>query len=190
MTRRAVFLDRDGVLNRAVDRGGRPYPPANVAEVEILPGVSEALDRLKRAGFTLIVVSNQPDVGRGTATRETVEAINALLGAALPVDRFIMCYHADGDGCDCRKPRPGMLLDGAREFGVDLSGSYMVGDRWRDVEAGAAAGCKTVFLDYGYAERQPKSADYRVGSMADAANVILKEAADRPELLEDINEND
>jgi D-glycero-D-manno-heptose 1,7-bisphosphate phosphatase len=185
MTRRAVFLDRDGVLNRAVVREGKPYPPASIAEVEILPGVAEALERLKRAGFTLIVVSNQPDVGRGTATRDTVEAINAFLAAALPVDRFIMCYHDSSDGCNCRKPRPGMLLDGAREFGVDLSGSYMVGDRWRDVEAGVAAGCKTVFLDYGYAERQPETVDYRVRSMADAASVILEEEKDRPEPPED-----
>src|SRR5450759_1504047 len=179
MRRRAVFLDRDGVLNRAVVREGKPYPPASVAEVEILPGVPDALERLKRGGFMLIVVSNQPDVGRGTATRDTVEAINAFLAAALPVDRFIMCYHDSGDGCNCRKPRPGMLLDGAREFGVDLSGSYMVGDRWRDVEAGVAAGCKTVFLDYGYAERQPETVDYRVRSMADAVSVILDEATDR-----------
>lgn len=173
---RAVFLDRDGVLNRAVVWKGKPYPPASVAEVEILPGVAEALEKLKHAGFTLIVVSNQPDVARGTATRESVEAINASLAATLPVDRFIMCYHDSGEGCACRKPRPGMLLDGAREFGVDLSASYMVGDRWRDVEAGLAAGCKTVFLDYGYAERQPETVDYRVRSMTDAARVILEAA--------------
>lgn len=175
MKRRAVFLDRDGVLNRAVVRDGRPYPPAIVAEVEILPGVVEALQRLKVAGFVLIVVSNQPDVARGTTPQETVEAINAFLANRLPVDRFIMCYHDSADNCDCRKPRPGMLFAGAKEFDVDLSSSYMVGDRWRDVEAGIAAGCKTIFVDYGYDEKRPQSCDYQVFSLQEAAITILME---------------
>jgi D-glycero-D-manno-heptose 1,7-bisphosphate phosphatase len=171
---RAVFLDRDGVLNGAVVRGGKPYPPTSVADVEILPGVVEALRRLKAAGFVLIVVSNQPDVARGTISRATVEAINDHLGAALPIDRFIMCYHDSADRCECRKPLPGMLLEGAREFDVDLPSSYMVGDRWRDVEAGLAAGCQTIFLDYHYAEKQPEVYDHAVSSLAEAASVILR----------------
>jgi D-glycero-D-manno-heptose 1,7-bisphosphate phosphatase len=175
MKRRAVFLDRDGVLNRAVVRDGRPYPPAIVAEVEILPGVVEALQRLKVAGFVLIVVSNQPDVARGTTPQETVEAINAFLANRLPVDRFIMCYHDSADNCDCRKPRPGMLFAGAKEFDVDMSSSYMVGDRWRDVEAGIAAGCKTIFVDYDYDEKRPQSCDYQVFSLQEAAITILME---------------
>lgn len=174
MKRRAVFLDRDGVLNRVVVREGKPYPPANVCEVEILPGTTEALQRLKDAGFILIVVSNQPDVARGTTSKETVEAINAYLGSRLPVDRFIMCYHDSGDGCDCRKPRPGMLLTGAGEFDVDLASSYMVGDRWRDVEAGIAAGCKVFFIDYGYDEKQPQSSNIKVSSLHEASLIILK----------------
>ncbi|OHB71975.1 MAG: D,D-heptose 1,7-bisphosphate phosphatase, partial [Planctomycetes bacterium RBG_16_41_13] len=156
-------------------RDGRPYPPAIVAEVEILPGVVEALQRLKMAGFVLIVVSNQPDVARGTTPQETVEAINAFLANRLPVDRFIMCYHDSADNCDCRKPRPGMLFAGAKEFDVDLSSSYMVGDLWRDVEAGIAAGCKTIFVDYGYDEKRPQSYDYQVFSLQEAAITILME---------------
>lgn len=175
MKQRAVFLDRDGVLNRAIVREGRPYPPANVAEIEILPGVVEALQHLKEAGFVLIVVSNQPDVARGTTQLETVEAINTFLADHLPIDRFIMCYHDSGDNCNCRKPRAGMLLAGAEEFGVDMKSSYMVGDRWRDVEAGQQAGCKTIFIDYGYAEKQPESIDYRVISLTEAAQTILGE---------------
>jgi len=175
MKRRAVFLDRDGVLNRAIVREGRPYPPADVGEIEILPGVFDALHRLKDAGFALIVVSNQPDVARGTTPIETVEAINAYLSAHLPVDRLIMCYHDSNDGCDCRKPRPGMLCAGAKEFDVDLASSYMLGDRWRDVEAGIAAGCKTIFIDYGYDEKRPQSYDYRVFSTEEAVMTILKE---------------
>jgi D-glycero-D-manno-heptose 1,7-bisphosphate phosphatase len=173
MKRRAVFIDRDGVLNRAMVREGRPYPPASVAEVEILPGVVESLRALDDAGFILIVVSNQPDVARGTTTKGTVEAINAYLAERLPIDRFIMCYHDSGDGCNCRKPRPGMLLAGAREFDVDLASSYMVGDRWRDVEAGVAAGCATIFVDYGYDEQRPQLCDCRVSSMQEAALFIL-----------------
>lgn len=174
MKRKAVFLDRDGVLNRAVVKDGRPYPPASVEEVEILPGVTEALQQLKNAGFVLIVVSNQPDVGRGATLKATVEEINDYLAKRMPIDRFIMCYHDDGDNCDCRKPRSGMLLAGAREFDVDLASSYMVGDRWRDVKAGIGAGCKTVFIDYGYDEKQPGSFDYRAHSLLDAATIILK----------------
>lgn len=175
MRRRAVFLDRDGVLNRALVRDGKPYPPSSVAEVEILPGVPEALRRLKTAGFVLIVVSNQPDVARGSTPRETVEAINAYLANRLPIDRFIMCYE-DGDFADCRKPRPGMLLAGASEFDVDLGASYMIGDRWRDIDAGIAAGCKTVFIDYGYSEKQPTSWDFNAHALLDAAEIVIRES--------------
>jgi transaldolase len=176
MQRRAVFLDRDGVLNRAMVRDGKPYPPESLAEVEILPGVVEGLRRLKEAGFVLIVVSNQPDVARGTTPQRTVEAINAHLAKCLPIDRFIMCYHDSSDGCDCRKPRPGMLFAGVREFDVDLTTSFIVGDRWRDVAAGIAAGCKTIFIDYGYDEKIPQTCDYRVSSTREAIMAILQGA--------------
>jgi D-glycero-D-manno-heptose 1,7-bisphosphate phosphatase len=174
MKRKAVFLDRDGVLNRAVVKDGRPYPPASVEEVEILPGVTEALQRLKDADFVLIVVSNQPDVGRGATPKATVEEINDYLAKHMPIDRFIMCYHDSRDRCDCRKPSPGMLFAGAQGFDVDLASSYMVGDRWRDVEAGISAGCKTIFIDYGYNEKQPKSFDYKVSLFSDAVDIILQ----------------
>jgi D-glycero-D-manno-heptose 1,7-bisphosphate phosphatase len=174
MKRGAVFLDRDGVLNRAVVKDGKPYPPAGADEVEIPPGAAEAVQRLKDAGFVLIVVSNQPDVARGAATKAAVEAINGYLAQRMPIDRFIMCYHDSGDGCDCRKPAPGMLLAGAREFDVDLASSYMVGDRWKDIEAGQRAGCRTIFIDNGYAERQPQSPDFHVRSLSEAAARILK----------------
>ena len=173
ISHRAVFLDRDGVINRAVVRGGKPFPPAGLGELEILPDVREALDQLKAAGFVLVVVSNQPDVARGTTARETVEAINAKLAESLPLDDFRMCYHDDADGCDCRKPRPGLLLTAARDHGVNLGASFMVGDRWRDIEAGRRAGCKTLFIDYGYDEPQPEACDYRVKSLVEAAQIIL-----------------
>lgn len=179
MTQRAVFLDRDGVINRAVVRGGAPRPPSSPSEVEILPGVHEALGRLKAAGFRLIVVTNQPDVSRGVLTRESVEAVNAHLSSRLPIDEIRICWHDDADRCSCRKPKPGMLLDAAREARLDLSSSFMVGDRWRDIGAGRAAGCSTVFIDYGYAETAPEMPDAKVGSLMQAAEWIL--ARDEPQ---------
>ena len=172
--KRAVFLDRDGVLNRAIVRDGKPYPPSSVSELEILPGVQEALTALRKAGFLLIVVTNQPDVARGTTTREAVEAINAALGTELPIDEFRTCYHDSEAGCDCRKPRPGALLAAAAHHDIDLCDSFMVGDRWRDAEAGQRAGCKTILIDYGYQEKQPEVVDYSVASLSEAVEIILR----------------
>lgn len=173
--RRAVFLDRDGVINRAVVRDGKPYPPENLSEMEILPGVPEALSLLHKAGFMLIVVTNQPDVARGTTAKAVVEEINDYLAGCLPLDEFRTCYHDSGDGCDCRKPLPGALLAAAKQHDIDLPQSYMIGDRWRDTEAGQCAGCQTIFIDYGYAEKQPESVNHRVRSLAEAAQIILGE---------------
>jgi D-glycero-D-manno-heptose 1,7-bisphosphate phosphatase len=171
--RRAVFLDRDGVINRAVIREGKPYPPASSVELEILPGVEAGLRQLKAAGFDLIVVTNQPDVARGAQTREQVEALHAALQAQLPIDEFRVCYHDDPDHCVCRKPRPGLLVDAAREHGIDLTASYLIGDRWRDVAAGQAAGCTCLFIDYGYAESQPVQPFVRAMSVGEAIEQIL-----------------
>jgi D-glycero-D-manno-heptose 1,7-bisphosphate phosphatase len=170
--RRAVFLDRDGVINRAIVRNGRPYPPLNLSALEILPGVSEALHFLHEAGWLLIVVSNQPDVARGTAKLADVEAINQHLQKCLPIDEFRICYHDSIDMCNCRKPLPGALLSAAITHGIDLASSYMIGDRWRDTEAGERAGCKTIFLDYGYDEKQPEKYSHRVRSLAEAVDII------------------
>ena len=172
--RRAVFLDRDGVLNRALVREGKPYPPAGPAELEILSGVAEACAALRQAGFLLIAVTNQPDVARGTQRREVVEAINQVLHTHLPLDDIRVCYHDDGDHCPCRKPEPGLLLKAARDWDIDLSASFMVGDRWKDIEAGRRAGCKTIFVDYGYAEREPDSPDHRASSLMEAVDWILQ----------------
>jgi len=175
--RRAVFLDRDGVLNRAVVRDGKPYPPATPEELEIVPEAPEALARLKASGFLLVVVTNQPDVSRGTQTREVVEAIHERLRAALPIDDVRTCYHDDHDGCDCRKPKPGLLLKAAAEFGLELEASFMVGDRWRDIDAGAAAGCRTIYIDLGYRERGPsKPANYRAKDLCETVGWILQQS--------------
>jgi D-glycero-D-manno-heptose 1,7-bisphosphate phosphatase len=139
----------------------------------VLPGVAAALQRLKDAGYLLIVVTNQPDVARGTQSRAVVEAMHTRLASILPIDDFRACYHDDGDACGCRKPRPGLILEAARAHSVDLRASVMVGDRWRDVEAGEAAGCATVFLDHDYCEPRPQKPDAVFGSLAEATEWIL-----------------
>jgi len=168
----AVFLDRDGVLNRAVVRDGKPYPPASLEALEILPDVPHALARLKKAGYRLVVVTNQPDVARGEQDQRVVEAINGALRSSLPLDEVRVCYHDDRDRCACRKPNPGLLLQPPAH---DLSRSVMVGDRWRDIEAGIRAHARaTVLIERGYDEACPVAPDVRVGSLAEAADWILK----------------
>jgi D-glycero-D-manno-heptose 1,7-bisphosphate phosphatase len=178
VTRRAVFLDRDGVINRAIVREGKPYPPQTIDELEILPGVSEALAQLREGGYLLIVVTNQPDVARGTQSREAVEAMHTALKAQLALDKISACYHDNKEACQCRKPAPGMLLDAAEEYSIDLAKSFMVGDRWRDIEAGERAGCTTIFIDYQYDEALTSLPDRTVGSLAEAAAWILERSAD------------
>jgi len=171
---RAVFLDRDGVLNKSIVRDGRPYAPTSLSEFELLPGVVGAAHALHRQGFLLIVVTNQPDVGAGRVKRQTVEQMNAELRKQLPIDDIKVCYHLDRDNCECRKPKPGMLLDAAREWNIDLEASVMVGDRWRDIDAGHAARCKTVFVDCGYDEKEmSEPANAVVGSLDAAARLII-----------------
>ncbi len=175
MARPAVFLDRDGVINRALVRDGLPYAPTRVEEFEILPGVPEACAKLKSAGYLLVVATNQPDVGRGDVKQEVVEAIHDEMRRRLPLDRVEVCYHA-GRGqpeCACRKPKPGMLLEAARALGIDLPSSWMIGDRWRDIDCGHAAGCRTILIDHGYAEALRQPPDFRARNLLEAADMIL-----------------
>ena len=172
---RAVFLDRDGVLNRAVIREGRPFPPANEAQLEITANAKSLLQRLKERGYRLLVVTNQPDVSKGITARETVEAINLRLTKELPLDDILVCYHTDADECDCRKPKPGLLLEATRRHQIDLAASFMVGDRWRDVEAGQRAGCRTILIEDEYAEKAPaQPPDSEVHSLREAVDWILQ----------------
>lgn len=177
VTRPAVFLDRDGVINRALVRDGRPYPPGAPEELEILPGVHDALLRLVAAGYDLVVVTNQPDIARGSTTLASVKAINARMRQMLPLDEIRMCPHDNADNCACRKPKPGLLL---QEPAHDMAASVMVGDRWRDIEAGRAAGCgTTILIDYEYDEQRPEEPTMRVRSLAEAADWLLARRADR-----------
>lgn len=170
---RAVFFDRDGVLNDAVVKNGHPFPPSTVDELRIDPGAAVSLSSLRERGFSVVVVTNQPDVARGATTAAQVEAINDRLAAHLPIDALYVCYHDNADMCDCRKPKPGMLFAAAAEHDIALERSYMVGDRWSDIAAGRAARCRTVWIERGYDEQEPQGADARVSSLAAACNWIL-----------------
>jgi len=173
--RRAVFLDRDGVLNRVfLHADGKTHPPATPAEMEILPGVKEACQALHRAGYLRIVVTNQPDVARGTQTREVVEAINDVLRGQILVDEIFVCYHDDNDKCDCRKPKPGLLLEAAYKFGIILTDSFLIGDRWSDIVAGQRAGCKTILLAGAASETHRVKPDFYTASIKEAAEWILR----------------
>jgi len=173
---RAVFLDRDGTLNAPLVRHGQPYPPATVAEFQLLPGVAEGCRQLHAAGYVLVVATNQPDVGRGTQTQAAVEAMHAHLLKLIPeITRIDVCYDPGSANppSEFRKPAPGMLRRAAVALGLDLRQSWMIGDRWRDVDCGANAGCQTIFLDYGYQEPLRQKPDFTVRSFPAAVEVIL-----------------
>lgn len=178
MSARAIFLDRDGVINEAIIRDGKPYPPAGASQVRIVAQAEESLTRLKEHGFLLIVVTNQPDVRRGSATKKDVEEIHKFLAERLPLDDFFVCYHDDRDACSCRKPQPGLMFEAAARYGIAVESSYLIGDRWRDIDAGAAAGCHTVFIDHGYNERAPASApEVSLLSLEQAVDWIIAQEA-------------
>ncbi len=171
---KAVFLDRDGVINHAVIRNGKPYPPASVDELEIIPGAIQAMQKLFEAGYLLIGVTNQPDVARGTQVRQAVELINSAIMDKMPIKEFFTCYHDDQDGCTCRKPKPGLILQAAEKYNIDLSQSWMVGDRWKDIAAGKSAGVRTIFINYNYQEiYQGVPANYVMSDMVELSGIIL-----------------
>lgn len=172
---KAVYLDRDGVLNRSLLIDGVPKPPTSVEEVEILTGVIEAIQILKNHDFVPVVITNQPDVARGVMTQSQVEAINTHIGFVTDIKHFYTCFHDDADMCDCRKPAPGLIYRASHELDLSVSHSYLVGDRWRDISAGNAAGCQTLFIDYKYSERAPKMPFRRVFSLLEAVHFIVGE---------------
>lgn len=174
-SRPAVFLDRDGVLNEAFVRDGVLTPPRSVAEFRLLPGVVEACADLRLAGFALVVVTNQPDIARGTQTMAEVERIHERLRSLVPLDDVYVCPHDDVDACACRKPQPGMLLAAAERLGLDLAHSACVGDRWRDVEAARRAGVTAIYANYNYDKRAPVGADVAVANLPEAAAWIKRQ---------------
>lgn len=173
--RPAIFLDRDGTLNVQVVRDGKPYPPQALAEFRLFDDVPAACRELAAAGYVLVVATNQPDVGRGDQQQAVVESMHERLRALVPeLARVEVCYDPGrGEPSPRRKPEPGMLLDAAPELGLDLARSWMVGDRWRDIDCGRRAGVRTVFIDFGYAEELREKPDFIVKSFGEAARIIL-----------------
>jgi D-glycero-D-manno-heptose 1,7-bisphosphate phosphatase len=173
LLRPAVFLDRDGVINKTFVRHGVSHPPDHLGEFEFLPGAVAAAQRLAEAGWPLVVVTNQPDVARGVQTRQRVEEMNRHVSQHLTVLEVLTCYHDTGDACSCRKPRPGLLLQAAERWYLDPARSVMVGDRWSDVAAGQQAGCTTVLIVTPHSGRERCRPDHCVSDLAEAATWIL-----------------
>ena len=169
--RKAVFLDRDGVLNRIVMRDGLPCSPRSLDEFAWEKGAAGVVRRLKGEGFLTVVVTNQPDIARGKMVKDVLDAMTERLYKELQVDEACVCCHDDGDLCHCRKPKPGMILDAVEKWDIGLDCSFMVGDSRKDMEAGRSAGCDTILLDRVY--NQGVLCDYRVAGLREAMEVIL-----------------
>jgi len=172
--KKAVFLDRDGVINKAIIKDGKPLSPNSLKELEILPGVRQSITKLKKLKFVCLVVTNQPNVSRKIVDKNSVIQINNFLKNEIPFDDVFVCYHDDKDNCDCRKPKPGLLLEAGKKWDVDFKKSFMIGDRWRDIEAGKKLGCKTIFLDYKYNETKPKKPSFVSDTLFNAVHIIEK----------------
>ena len=170
---RAIFLDRDGVINKAIVRHGKPYPPHSLDELILEPYVLPSLNKLKENNFLLIAVTNQPDVARGELKQHTLDKIHQVLLSQLPLDEILVCMHDDADRCNCRKPKPGLLYSAAEKYHLDLTSCYMIGDRWRDIEAGKNANCKTIWINRSYVEKKPTNADFTTFSLCKAVDWIV-----------------
>jgi D-glycero-D-manno-heptose 1,7-bisphosphate phosphatase len=172
--RPAVFLDRDGVLNRVKIRDGLPVGPTELTDFVLVKDAARSVQRLKVAGYVVIVTTNQPELARGRLTPQVLDAMHSKLQSEVPVDAIYVCPHDDAQNCTCRKPRPGLLVTAARDYLIDLSRSFMVGDRWRDVDAGKAAGCRTVLIECGYRETLRSPSDLVASSLETAVDAILE----------------
>ena len=171
---KAIFLDRDGVINKIIIKNGLPFSPPSFDQFEILPGVKESILKLKKLNFLCLVVTNQPDVLRGKIEKETVIKMNNYIKHEIKLDDIFVCYHDDHDSCKCRKPKPGLLLEACKKWDINLKKSYMIGDRWKDIEAGRSAGCKTIFIDCNYKETKPRNPNFTSDSLLNSVHIIEK----------------
>ena len=170
--RRAISLDRDGTLNKVFLENGLPFSPSSFSKFEILPGVKESIIRFKKLNFVCLLVTNQPDVSRGKIKKSVVIKMNNFLKDEIKLDDIFVCYHDDDDNCECRKPKPGLLLDAGKKWGINLNKSYMIGDRWKDVQAGINAGCKTIFIKNNYNENKDVKASFITNKLINAAYIL------------------
>ncbi len=171
--RRAIFLDRDGVISKIILKNGQPFGPRKFEHFELLEGRKEVLEEFKSRGFLIIVITNQPDIARGLLEKSTLERMHKLIKDNLPIDDVFVCWHDDRDACSCRKPKPGMLLKAAKKWDINLRESFFIGDQWKDAEAGRNAGCKTILLDYPY--NKGVESDFRVNDFKAVLSFLPKE---------------
>jgi len=177
--RRAVFLDRDGVLNDAIVRDGLAYAPLSLDDFHILEEAPDAVARLRGTGLLCIAFTNQPEIARGLLPPETLELMHRTLRDRVALDDVYVCPHDSTDGCECHKPKPGMLLDAARRWDLALADSFVIGDRWRDIGAGRAAGCHSVLLERPYSACDDASVPHaRVATLSEAVDLILERMTD------------
>lgn len=169
--RKAIFFDRDGVINKVILKDGKPFSPRKFEEFKLLDGIRKVLERFRKKEFLNIIVTNQPDIARGLIKTETLEKMHKFIEENLPIDDIFICPHDDIDNCHCRKPKPGMLLEAAEKWHINLKESFMIGDSWKDIEAGKAAGCATVLLDNLY--NKEVEADFRARDIDLAMKIIL-----------------
>ena len=172
--KKSVFLDRDGVINKVYIKDGLPRSPNSSNELKILPGVRESIIKLKKLNFICLMVTNQPNVSRKKIDKNSVIQMNNFLKNEIALDDIFVCYHDDSDNCNCRKPKPGLLLQAGKKWDVDFKKSFMIGDRWRDIQAGEKVGCKTIFLDYQYNETKPKKPNFISDTLFNAVHIIEK----------------
>ena len=171
--KKAIFLDREGVINKLIMKNGKGRAPYTLEDFELFPGVVEACQKLKDSDYLTIIVTNQPDVARGWVLQESVELINNKVRKLLPIDDIRICFHTNEDNCLCRKPMPGMILDAASVWGINLQESFMIGDRFGDVAAGVSAGCKTILVGEGDTQGTFPTPHYKVDSLLEAVSIIL-----------------
>ena len=169
----AVFLDRDGIINKAVVKNGKPFPPSSLTELELIDGIKELIEDIKRIGYKVFVFTNQPDVARGTTRLDKVTEIHDFLLKELSIDKIYCCFHDDTENCECRKPKPGMILEAQKEWDLDLTRSFVVGDRWRDIDAARAVKVRSILVDYNYNEEKAMP-DFTCTSIKEVFSIIKK----------------
>ncbi len=171
---KAVFLDRDGVINKPIIIDGKCYAPRLLKDFKIFPKVKSDIKKLKNRGFKVFVITNQPDIGNKLLKKKTLNEMHSLLKTKVPIDKIYFCPHTKNDRCKCRKPKPGMIIKASNNLKIRLKESYVIGDRKTDIDAGLKAGCKTIFVNNNYYEKRPTKQEKTVKSLHAAVKYILK----------------
>ena len=169
---KAFFFDRDGILNKSLIINRKPYSPKFPSELVLNYQLVKFINKLKKEGYLIIVVSNQPDIKSGKLTKFSLKIMNSIIKKYFNVDDIYICPHGKNDDCECRKPKPGMLLEASKKWNIELKKSFLIGDRWKDIAAGSIMNCTTIFIDYNYNEPKPKNCSYKFLSISEMIKSI------------------